>query len=92
MSRYGAVMCIIAAAALGFALMIILDQKFGTKEKLREKLPILKRKPWLLIVMLPVFEVIFGLICIVMRVPEVVFYLTGGCLLGATVGTVELGE
>ena len=96
MSRIGAIFAIAAAIAVGFAVMIVLEQRFGTKEKLREtlrdRLPILGQKPWLLLIAVPVFEAVLGGIFLVMRLPEILFYLIGGAVLGAAVSLMDNGS
>ena len=91
MNIVGAVISIAAAVAVGFAILIILDQRFEVKEKLRGKLPVLKKRPWLPIAAAPVFEAVLGITCIVMRIPEIAFYVTGGIVLGIAVGLMEFG-
>ena len=91
MSRIGAIFAIAAAIAVGFAVMLVLDQRLGTKEKLRERLPVLREKPWLLMISIPLFEALLGIICLVMRIPEIAFYITGGVILGAAVSLIEGG-
>ena len=79
-SRIGAVICLAGTLLFGFGAWFALEQRFGLRTRLIRRFPVLRVKPWAAIGVLLAAILLLGFLFLVLHVPEVAYYITGGLL------------
>ena len=91
MNRMGAFITLVISMGISFVLWKGLDERLDIRERIVGRFRVFRSKPWLVVLVMLGVIVALGLLLVVMRVPEVVYYIVSGVALVSVLMLVNAG-